>query len=96
MVYADEYYINTSFLFQHENEQHKANLQKQKEALKQQFQAIIDELDEKMEAKSALLQTMQEKITLYQRERDALKSELNSRQKKDNAIKEQLISMFGN
>jgi predicted nuclease with TOPRIM domain len=63
--------------------------------LRQQFQAIKDELDDKMEAKNALLQTMQEKIALYQRERDALKNELNSRQKKDNAIKEQIISIFG-
>ncbi|CAB4015955.1 Hypothetical predicted protein, partial [Paramuricea clavata] len=85
-------YINK---LKHENEQYKANLQTQQETLKQQFQAIKDELDDKMEAKNALLQTMQEKISLYQRERDALKNELNSRQKKDNAIKEQIISIFG-
>ena len=64
--------------------------------MKQQFRAIKDELDEKMEEKNTLLQTMQEKITFYQHERDLLKNELNSRQKKDNAIKEQIISIFGN
>ncbi|XP_028396185.1 early endosome antigen 1-like [Dendronephthya gigantea] len=84
-------YINK---LKHENEQHKANLEKHEQELKQKFQRVKDELEEKMEAKNVLVQTMQEKIAIYQRERETLKCELNSRQKKDNAIKEQIISIF--
>lgn len=85
-----------AFFFQHENEQYKANLQSQQKSLQQQFRSIKDELDEKMKAKNALVESLQEKIALYQQERDTLKNELNSRQQKDNAIKEQIISIFGN
>lgn len=91
--------LNSLFLFnfsyQNENEQCKANLQTQKETIKQKFQEMKEELDRKLEAKNDLLKNMQEKIAQYQRERDMLKNELNSRLKKDNAIKEQIISMFG-
>lgn len=83
------------YSFQHENEQYKANVQKQQETLKQQFQALKDDLNHKMEAKNALLEATQEKIVLCQRERDALEHELNSRRQKDNTMKEQIISMFG-
>ena len=82
--------------FQHENEQYKANLQSQQKSLQQQFRLVKDELDEKMKAKNVLVESLQEKIALYQRERDTLKDELNSHQQKDNAIKEQIISIFGN
>ena len=71
-------------------------MQSQQKSLQQQFRLIKDELDEKMKAKNVLVESLQEKIALYQRERDTLKDELNSRQQKDNAIKEQIISIFGN
>ena len=71
-------------------------MQSKQKSLEQKFREIKDELDEKLEGKNALVESLQEKIVLYQRERDTLKNELNSRQQKDNAIKEQIISIFGN
>ena len=71
-------------------------MQSQQKSLQQKFREIKDELDEKLEGKNALVESLQGKIVLYQRERDTLKNELNSRQQKDNAIKEQIISIFGN
>lgn len=71
-------------------------MQSQQKSLQQKVREIKDELDEKLEGKNALVESLQEKIVLYQRERDTLKNQLNSRQQKDNAIKEQIISIFGN
>ena len=82
------------YFIQQDNEQSKIALEKQQEISKQKYMMMKGDLEKKLQGRETLIEAMKEKLVVYQKEADTMKSELNSQHVKDNAIKKQIMSMF--